>query len=171
MTDSPGRRPLLSAGLMLGVGMGGFVDGIVFHQILQLHNMLSAKYPRTGVDAETALVHSEINMFWDGLFHAATWATTAIGLALLWRAARTPGVPLSTRPHVGAMAGGWGAFNLVEGVINHHVLHLHHVTETAGHLTWDLLFLASGVGLVLAGAALVRSDTPPQSAQPARSPE
>ena len=87
------RRPLIAAGTLIGIGMGGFVDGILFHQILQLHNMLSAKYPKTGVDAATALANVEINMFWDGLFHAGTWAMTALGIALLWRAAGRPDVP------------------------------------------------------------------------------
>jgi uncharacterized membrane protein len=26
------RRPLISAGTLLGIGLGGFVDGIVLHQ-------------------------------------------------------------------------------------------------------------------------------------------
>lgn len=150
------RRPLVTAGTLLGVGMGGFVDGIVFHQVLQLHSLLSAKYPKVGVDAETALVNVEINMFWDGLFHALTWMTTALGLALLWRAARRADVPLSTRTFVGSLSLGWGLFNLVEGVIDHHILHVHHVTETEGHLVWDLAFLASGVVLMSLGGALIR---------------
>ena len=29
-------------GLLLGVGLGGFVDGIVFHQVLQWHHVLTA---------------------------------------------------------------------------------------------------------------------------------
>jgi uncharacterized membrane protein len=71
--------------------MGGFVDGILFHQILQIHNMLSAKRPPNTV------ANIETNMVWDGLFHAATWATTAIGLWLLFRAARNIGVNGSGR--------------------------------------------------------------------------
>lgn len=157
MASGSDRRPLISAGTLLGIGMGGFVDGIVFHQILQVHNMLTARYPKTGVDAQTALVNTQINMFWDGLFHAFTWGMTAAGLALLWRAVRRGDVPLSTRTFVGSMALGWGLFNLVEGVIDHHLLHLHHVTETEGHLLWDLLFLASGVVLTLGGWALIRA--------------
>lgn len=157
MSAKPNRRPLIAAGVLLGVGLGGFVDGIVFHQLLQVHGMLTAKYPRTGVDAATALVNAEINMFWDGLFHAFTWAATAAGLALLWRAVRRPDVPLSTRTLLGALALGWGLFNLVEGVVNHHLLHLHHVTETDSHLLWDLLFLASGAGLLALGGALIRA--------------
>ena len=35
------RRPLVSC-VLLGVGLGGFVDGIVLHQILQWHHMLTA---------------------------------------------------------------------------------------------------------------------------------
>jgi len=30
-----------SAGILLGIGLGGFVDGIVLHQILQWHHMLT----------------------------------------------------------------------------------------------------------------------------------
>jgi uncharacterized membrane protein len=78
MTVKMNPRPLVSAGTLLGIGMGGFVDGIVFHQILQTHNMLSARRPPDTV------VNIEINMVWDGLFHAFTWLTTALGLLLLF---------------------------------------------------------------------------------------
>ena len=59
--------------------MGGFDDGILFHPMLQLHNMLTAKYPKTGFDAATAPVNIEINMYRDGLFHAFTWAMNPSG--------------------------------------------------------------------------------------------
>lgn len=147
--QSQRRGPLLAAGLLIGVGMGGFVDGIVFHQILQFHNMLSAVRPPTTV------VNIEINMFWDGLFHAFTWTTTALGIALLWRAVGRPDVPRSTPALVGSMLAGWGLFNLVEGVIDHHLLNIHHVVEGAGHLPYDLAFLGSGVAFLLIGGWLV----------------
>ena len=41
------QGPLVSAGILLGTGLGGFVDGIVLHQILQWHNMLSSIRPPT----------------------------------------------------------------------------------------------------------------------------
>lgn len=149
MTDERNRRPLISAGMALGIGMGGFVDGILFHQLLQAHNMLSAKVPRDTV------VGLEINMFWDGVFHTFTWLMTALGLALLWRAVQRRETLLSTRTLLGAIALGWGIFNLVEGILDHHVLHLHHVTETENHLIWDLAFLGSGALLSLVGGALL----------------
>jgi uncharacterized membrane protein len=48
-------------------------------------------------------------------------------------------------------------FNLVEGVIDHHVLHVHHVYEQAGESIYDYAFLGSGVALMLLGWALVRA--------------
>lgn len=159
------RRPLISAGTLLGIGLGGLVDGIVLHQLLQLHNMMSAKYPVRGVDVQTLAIHLEVNMFWDGLFHAFCWIMTMGGLGLLWYAVRRPDAVLSTATLAGSMLLGWGLFNLVEGLINHHVLHLHHVVEGANHLMWDLAFLASGVLLIAVGGGLI------YSARPGRGPQ
>lgn len=151
MTRTMNRRPLIAAGTLLGIGMGGFMDGILFHQVLQVHNMLSAKYP------PTTLVNVEINMVWDGLFHALTWIMTAIGLALLWRAGQRSDVPWSTRTLLGSMVLGWGLFNLVEGIIDHHLLHVHHVVERLGVSTWDFAFLGSGVAFIVGGWMIIRS--------------
>lgn len=158
MSGRSNRRPLIAAGLLLGVGLGGFVDGIVFHQILQWHNMLTGPgyYPKTEVDAETIIRNMQVNMFWDGLFHAFTWLTTVAGLALLWRAGQRTDVPWSTRTFVGSLPLGWGLFNMTEGIIDHHVLHIHHVVEGQGHLAWDLGFLASGVVLSIVGLAVMQ---------------
>ncbi len=167
MAEKITRRPLIAAGILLGIGMGGFVDGIVFHQLLQVHNMLSATYPTTGVELERLVVNLQINMFWDGLFHALTWVMTALGLALLWKAASRRDVPLSTKTLVGSMALGWGLFNFVEGILNHHLLHIHHVTETDNHLIWDLAFLASGLLLMGIGGSLISRGRKDSVARPA----
>lgn len=155
----PDRRPLIAAATLLGIGLGGFLDGIVFHQLLQWHHMLSAPgyFPKAGVPAERLVVNLQINMFWDGLFHALTWLMTVAGLALLWRAGQRPNVPWSTRTLLGGMALGWGLFNLVEGIIDHHILHIHHVFEGDNHLVWDLAFLTSGVVLIAIGWALIHA--------------
>jgi uncharacterized membrane protein len=145
------RGPLLSAGILLGVGLGGFIDGILLHQLLQWHNMLSSHLPPDN------LVSARVNMFWDGLFHAFTWLMTFGGLVLLWRAGQRTDVPWSTRLFAGAMLGGWGLFNFVEGVIDHHLLGIHHVRPGPDQLGWDLGFLAFGLLLMLAGWALVRA--------------
>jgi uncharacterized membrane protein len=149
VNDRASHRPLIAAATMLGIGMGGFVDGILFHQILQLHNMLSAVRP------PNTLVNAEINMFWDGLFHAFTWVMSAAGIALLWRAMQRQEGPLSTRRFVGSLVLGWGLFNLIEGVIDHHILQIHHVVEGSGHLPYDLAFLLSGVVFIVIGALVI----------------
>jgi uncharacterized membrane protein len=66
------------AGIVLGLGLGGFVDGITLHQIMQWHNLGSAVLPPTTMDA---MAH---NMVWDGMFHAATLVLTLIGVLMLW---------------------------------------------------------------------------------------
>jgi uncharacterized membrane protein len=147
---NPTRRPLLSAGLALGMGMGGFVDGILFHQILQFHNMLSARIPNI------EYVGAKVNMVWDGFFHAGVWTITAIGILLLWRAGRRDSANLSGGLLAGALLIGWGLFNLVEGLIDHHLLQLHHVYEPAGLSVWDWLFLLWGAGMLGGGWWLCR---------------
>lgn len=158
MTAATNRRPLVAAGLLLGAGLGGFVDGILFHQILQWHNMLSARYPTSGpADGAESRRHVEINMFWDGLFHALTWVTTLAGVTALFVAGRRPDVPWSGPTLAGSMLLGWGLFNLVEGVIDHHLLHVHHVREDLGVSAWDYGFLAAGAVLAATGWVLVRA--------------
>lgn len=145
-------KPLVAAGILMGAGMGGFVDGIVFHQILQFHNMVSGWLPPSN------LVDAKVNMFWDGVFHAAVWVMTALGLWMLWNAGRRPDVPWSGKTFLGAWIGGWGIFNTVEGLIDHLILGIHHVNEYAPDpLAWDLAFQASGIVLIVLGWLLARS--------------
>jgi uncharacterized membrane protein len=151
MANATHRGALIAPAILLGTGLGGFLDGILLHQILQWHNMLSAIRPPTD------LVAMKVNMLWDGLFHAFTWATTVAGLALLWRAGLRTDVPWSTRTFVGGLAVGFGAFNFVEGVVDHHLLAIHHVHPGENQLAWDLGFLASGVVLLTVGFSLIRA--------------
>jgi uncharacterized membrane protein len=156
-----GERRLTVAGLLLGVGLGGFVDGIVLHQILQWHDMLSSVHPPTTLGA------MRLNMRADGWFHAATWLATALGVALLWRGAQARGAQRPDRWLVGTMLAGWGLFNLVEGLVDHQLLGLHHVHGTPDPL-WDWGFvLLGGLGLLALGWALrrsTRSGAPPRVA-------
>src|SRR5687768_1701980 len=113
-----GQRERRSTGasravLLLGVGLGGFLDGIVLHQILQWHHMLSAE----GCCPEQTVAGLETNTLADGLFQVAAWAMVAAGVIGLWRATRR-GETIPRRVLVGLMLAGWGAFNLVEGAVD-----------------------------------------------------
>jgi uncharacterized membrane protein len=151
MIPKTATRPLVTAGTVIGIGMGGFVDGILFHQILQIHNMLSNRVIRD------TLMNEQINMFWDGLFHAFTWMCVAAGLWLLWHAMKQPGVILSGKSFCGSLLLGWGLFNVVEGIIDHQILQLHHVYQNGNHPLWDMAFLAVGIVEIAVGTISVRS--------------
>ncbi|WP_426239191.1 DUF2243 domain-containing protein [Pararhizobium sp. DWP1-1-3] len=143
----------LSAGLILGLGLGGFFDGIVLHQMLQWHHMLSSWYPVTTIE------NLELNTFWDGAFHSGTYVALLIGLFTLWRSGRLSHFRWSTRDLVATMLIGFGMFNLVEGIVDHQVLGLHHVNETVAReqwLAWDLGFLAWGGAMVAVGMVIMR---------------
>src|SRR5215218_1085737 len=105
----------LTAGVVLGLGLGGFVDGIALHQIAQWHNMGSAVLPPVTMDAMRR------NMVWDGWFHAATWIVTVTGVFMLRAEAGDRPVPGGAAALTGQMLFGWGTFNLIEGVIDHHL--------------------------------------------------
>ncbi len=139
-----------NAAVLLGVGLGGFLDGITLHQIAQWHQMLSATLPPETMHA------MKRNMLADGWFHMATWLATVAGMFVLWSAVRGAGRLPSTRSFSAYLLIGWGGFNLIEGVINHHILELHHVRDLPAHQPfYDWLFLVvGGVGFILAGFAL-----------------
>jgi uncharacterized membrane protein len=151
------------ATVLLGLGLGGFFDGIVLHQILQWHHMVtSAGYPANTVG------NLELNTLLDGLFHTSTYVMTAVGLGLLWSATRLPHVRWSTSLLVGGLLVGWGTFNVVEGIVDHHLLGLHHVKEGSNNLlAWDLGFLAWGAIMLVGGLALMRKGDRETGREPA----
>ena len=140
-----------------GIGLGGFLDGIVLHQLFQWHHILTA----TGDHPSTTVSGLEDNTFADGLFHIATWLFVTAGLLLTVRAWRRGELAPPWRGHVGMLLAGWGVFNLVEGLVDHQLLGIHHVRDDlGGPLGWDLAFLAFGAVLVLVGVALAASRRP-----------
>jgi uncharacterized membrane protein len=59
---------------------------------------------------------------------------------------------------IGQKIWGWGLFNLVEGVIDHHLLNIRHVRDMSLHVPaydWVLLTFG-GVGFSLIGLRLAR---------------
>ena len=99
------------------------------------------------------------NMRWDGYFHAGTWLVTLMGVYLLLYDARR-GARLPTgRAFTGQLLLGWGVFNVLEGVVDHHVLQLHHVRDLPTHVPlYDWIFLlVGGVLLIVLGWLLGRT--------------
>ena len=152
--------PLGMAGLVLGVGLGGFIDGILFHQILQWHEMFSAQI------AATDYVGKSINMFWDGIFHSLCLITVVAGVVLLWRLPVHQAVNRSGRLLTGGLLMGWAIFNILEGLLNHLWLNLHHVYEYAQHKNqYDFAFLGGSAVVFLLGLWTIRTTKQPGQGQ------
>jgi uncharacterized membrane protein len=148
-----GRGRLATPGIVLGSGLGGFVDGIVLHQILQWHHLLTStrNYPATTVKG------LEANTLADGLFHGATWLLVVAGLFMLWDTIRRDHVHDYGRSLFGWILAGWGIFNLVEGIVDHHILEIHHVKPGANEALFDIGFLVLGALLLAVGVSMGRS--------------
>ncbi len=148
-TAAPSKAP----GILYGLGLGGFLDGIVLHQILQWHHMISSVEGRS----VTTLAGLEANTVADGLFHSATWVMTLAAVItglISWRQGR---IAANWSFHLGLVVAGWGIFNLADGIVNHHILGIHHVRDDlGGPLSWDIGFLVFGALLVAGGWLLHR---------------
>ncbi|HEY0895228.1 MAG TPA: DUF2243 domain-containing protein [Sphingobacteriaceae bacterium] len=152
--------PLIAAATTLGIAFGGFIDGIFFHQVLQWHEMLSFRIP------PTTLMNKSVNMFWDGVFHAFCLIVAITGLYLLLQLFFRKDVLITRTAFTGGLILGWGIFNIVEGSIDHHLLRLHNVKETAENvLMWNYGFLAVSVLQILTGARVIRRGIPDQFCQ------
>lgn len=158
------RGPLIAAGLLLGLGLGGLAHGIVFHEILQSHQTLSAWLPPVN------LRDLRLNHFIDGLFMALMWCLLLLGLLMLYGAGRGAGPRWwSGSGLLGAGLLGWGLFETLDSLVCHYWLRLHPLlgtVEDAGPLSglgaWaepgvaEAALLACAVLLMVVGALLLR---------------
>lgn len=152
------NRPARAPAFLFGMGVGGFVDGIVLHQLLQWHHMLS----RTESGNTKTVAGLELNTLADGLFHSAMWVLVVAAAALTVRARQQGRLSPHWGFHSGLALCGWGVFNIVEGLVNHQLLGIHHVRDDlGGPLAWDLGFLVLSVMLVGAGWVLYRRGRQP----------
>jgi uncharacterized membrane protein len=143
-----------TAALLMGLGLGGFVDGILLHQILQWHHMLTGEH---GGEPMATVAGLQANTLADGFFHVATWIMVAVASWLILRARQEGEMAPPWRAYFGMLLAGWGIFNVVEGLVDHQLLGIHHVRDDlGGPIGWDLGFLLLGVLLVVGGLALAR---------------
>lgn len=150
--SQPFGRRLAWAGGLLGFALGGFFDGILLHQILQWHHLLSAV-------ESPALRDLRVLILSDGLFHALMYVVALAGLWRLWSCRRAFAMPGAGRPLIGAALIGFGVWHMLDGVLSHWILGIHRIRmDVENRLFWDLLwFVVFGVVFAVAGWRLWRS--------------
>jgi len=112
--DGP-AGPLLRTGILLGIGIAGFVDEALFHQLLQWHTFYWA------TDQHGRILS-------DGLFHIASTLALLWGAFRLWRGYATWNLPRRRVILAGLLCGA-GGFNAYDGLVQHIIFHLHLVNE------------------------------------------
>ncbi|HZH95639.1 MAG TPA: DUF2243 domain-containing protein, partial [Flavisolibacter sp.] len=89
-------------------------------------------------------------------FHAFTLVTVFIGIVLLWKLLYRKDIDRSGRLLAGGLLLGWGWFNIIEGLIDHHILKLHNVREiTENKEAWNYGFLGFSLLLLFVGYVLI----------------
>lgn len=146
------KKKFLSIGsFTLGFGFMGAMDGVIFHQLLQWHSVVM-ETSRPG------------QIFSDGVFHFGVTIALVIGGILVWLAGRPSEISRGVSRLVGGFLTGAGIFNLMEGVVNHHILQIHRVKPgDPNALMYDLGFLTFGLLLVIIGEVIRRKRQAPDN--------
>ena len=137
------------AGYLLGFALGGFFDGILLHQILQWHHLLSG--------VQSGLLRDlRMQVMADGLFHLLMYAIALAGLWSLWRSRRLARPPEGARLFADALVG-FGMWHVVDAVISHWTLGIHRIRmDAANPLLWDVGWLVVFGLLPLVAGLLLR---------------
>lgn len=144
--------PLRRAGFTVGFALSGFFDGILLHQVLQWHHLLSA------LD-RGAFADLRVQVLADGLFHVLMYLIAAVGLLRLYRWRALLDEPGAGRSLAAAFWIGFGVWHVVDAVLSHWVTGIHRIRmDSPNPLLWDLAWLVLfGLVPVAIGLAMRRS--------------
>jgi uncharacterized membrane protein len=144
------NAPLVGA-FILGFAFGAFFDGILLHQVLQWHHLLSLVQGDLYRDIRVQILA-------DGLFHAAAYLLAAGGLVLLWRGGQ---VRPADRIVLGWAVLGFAAWQFADVILVHWAIGLHRVrVDVPNPLLWDIGWLVVVGSLpLIAGLWLLRGQS------------
>jgi uncharacterized membrane protein len=139
------------AAFVIGVALSGFFDGILLHQVLQWHHLLSLVPGETFRDLR-------VQVYADGLFHVAMYAVAVAGLFLLWRARRDLARQGTARRLIGGTLLGFGAWNIVDVGFFHWILGIHRIrVNVPNPMVYDVAWIVVlGLAISLIGLRLIR---------------
>lgn len=134
------------SGYLLGFALGAFFDGILLHQVLQWHHLLSGLQGQPFTDIRVQILA-------DGLFHLKAYIIALVGLGLLWRTRAEFARPLAGRLLLATSLIGFGVWHSIDAVLSHWILGIHRIRMDAENvLLWDLVwFFVFGIAFIAAG--------------------
>ncbi len=133
------NRSVLS-GALVGLGVAGFVDEVVFHQLLHWHHFYDRGTPEAGLVS-------------DGLFHVGSWVAMVAGLFLFADLRRRDTwIP---RRWWGGLLTGLGGFQLYDGIVQHKLLELHQIRYGVDITPYDVVWNVVAVAFLVAGVVVL----------------
>jgi uncharacterized membrane protein len=136
-----GPRRSMLCGVLIGIGVAGFIDEAVFHQLLHWHHFYDLSTPSWGLIS-------------DGLFHAGSWFCMVSGL-FLFADLRRRDAWIALR-HWAGFCLGLGGFQLYDGLVQHKWWHIHEIRYHVGLLPYDLAWNIVAAAILVVGILLVR---------------
>lgn len=136
------RGQLAPYAILLGFALGGFFDGILLHQVLQWHHLLSL-VPGAGDLRRQVL--------WDGLFHVLMYLLAVVGLAGIFRSGRNG---VDRRRLAILLLLGFASWQVVDVVLFHWIMGIHRIrVDRPDPMLWDIgwLLVIGGPPLIAAG--------------------
>ncbi len=141
-TEASRRQGRWWPAALTGIGLAGFVDVIVFHQLLGWHHFYTRSTQAVGLTS-------------DGLLDLALTVALVLGLISLVETAGP--VERWGRRGWGGILAGFGAFNLFDGVVDHKLLGLHQIRSgVADLLPYDAAWIGLSAVILIVGVALLR---------------
>lgn len=139
------------AGYLLGFGLGGFFDGILLHQVLQWHHLLTNVKSPFFQDIKNQILA-------DGLFHVLMYVIAFAGLWKLWQGRKEYGKKGADKHLLGNALIGFGVWHVLDSILSHWILGIHRIRVDSEHvLFWDLLwFFVFGVAFAAIGIGIRR---------------
>src|SRR4051794_27902806 len=139
------RGRSITSGVLVGVGVAGFVDETVFHQLLHWHHFWDGGSPTAGLVS-------------DGAFHAGSWLCLVAGA--FWFADLQRRATTVVRAWVAGILFGAGGFQLYDGLVQHKLFHLHQIRYRVAIWPYDLVWNVLAFLMLVAAVLLVRGTTP-----------
>lgn len=128
----------------MGAGYAALGHGIVFRQLLGWHHVVGGSEGRIGPVS-------------DGVVALIALGLVTAGVIMLVNIRGRLATPRVPRRIVGAMLLGGGGFQVIEGLLMHHLFGLHHVNPASATAAWDAAYLLSGIAVAAVGAGILSS--------------